>query len=66
MDINTFYVEAIYSMSWKILQRRIAATRRQSISKAELVQWQLQALEQAVDRAHLESLHIAQGRPHGE
>ncbi|KKM72280.1 hypothetical protein LCGC14_1422100 [marine sediment metagenome] len=39
----------IYGAAWKNLERKIAATRRQSISKADLVRWQLEALEQAVD-----------------
>ncbi len=40
----------IYGTAWKNLERKIAATRRQSISKADLVMWQLEALEQAVDK----------------
>ncbi len=42
----------IYGTAWKNLERKIAATRRQSISKADLVLWQLEALEQAVDEYH--------------
>ena len=40
----------IYGTAWKNLEHKIAATRRQSISKADLVLWQLEALEQAVDK----------------
>ncbi len=43
----------IYGTAWKNLERKIAATRRQSISKADLVLWQLEALEQAVDKCGL-------------
>ena len=59
----------IYSVAWKILERKIAATRRQSISKADLVQWQLQAIEEAVDRFNLEGVYAGMtrpGAPHGE
>ena len=40
----------IYGTAWKNLEHKIAATRRRSISKADLVMWQLEALEQAVDK----------------
>ncbi|KKM74559.1 hypothetical protein LCGC14_1399180 [marine sediment metagenome] len=46
----------IYGTAWKNLERKIAATRRQSISKADLVLWQLEALEQAVDEYHAADL----------
>jgi len=39
----------IYGTAWKNLEKKIAATRRQSISRADLVKWQLEALEEAVD-----------------
>lgn len=41
----------IYGTAWKLLGKKIAKSRRQSISKADLAEWQLQALEQAVDEA---------------
>jgi len=40
----------IYGIAWKSLERKIASTRRQSISKSDLTQWQLEALEEAVDK----------------
>ncbi len=43
----------IYGIAWKNLERKIAATRRQSIRKADLLKWQLEALEEAVDKYHL-------------
>lgn len=46
-----------YSIAWKILAERIAATRKQSISKHDLLGWQLKALEDAVDRIHLEAVY---------
>ncbi|KKM24153.1 hypothetical protein LCGC14_1608040, partial [marine sediment metagenome] len=46
----------IYGTAWKNLERKIAATRRRSISKADLVRWQLEALEQAVDEYHAADL----------
>ncbi|KKK98439.1 hypothetical protein LCGC14_2642750 [marine sediment metagenome] len=39
----------VYGLAWKLLELRIAKTRRQSISKKDLAEWQLKALEQAVD-----------------
>lgn len=42
-------MHSIYGTAWKILEERIAKTRRQSISKADLIEWQLKSLEQAVD-----------------
>ncbi|KKL12072.1 hypothetical protein LCGC14_2539470 [marine sediment metagenome] len=39
----------VYAVAWKALKARIAKSRRRSISKADLVQWQLEALEQATD-----------------
>ena len=41
----------IYGIAWKSLEKKIAASRRRSISKADLVKWQLEALEEAVDEA---------------
>ena len=38
----------IYGIAWKNLEKKIAATRRRSISKADLTKWQLEALEEAV------------------
>ena len=46
----------IYGMAWKNLEKKIAATRRQSIHKADLLKWQLEALEEAVDEMEPESL----------
>ena len=43
----------IYGMAWKNLEKKIAATRRQSIRKADLTKWQLEALEEAIDQAVL-------------
>jgi len=39
----------VYGLAWKLLEQRINKTRRQSISKKDLAEWQLKALEQAVD-----------------
>ncbi len=38
----------IYGIAWKNLEKKIAATRRQSIRKTDLLKWQLEALEEAV------------------
>jgi len=38
-----------YALAWKLLEKRVAKSRRQSISKADLVEWQLRSLEEAVD-----------------
>ncbi len=38
-----------YRTAWDILRGKIAKSRRQSISKADLMQWQLEALERAVN-----------------
>ena len=54
----------IYSIAWKILAERIVSTRKQSISKHDLLGWQLKALEEAVDRIHLEAVY--KGMPHGQ
>ncbi|KKL26124.1 hypothetical protein LCGC14_2398410 [marine sediment metagenome] len=56
----------IYSVAWKMLERKIASTRRQSISKVDLMKWQLEALEEAVDRAALEMLYAEMERRSGE
>ena len=37
----------VYALAWRHLKKMIAASRRQSITKSDLVGWQLQALEQA-------------------
>ena len=47
----------IYGVAWKILEERIAKSRRQSISKSDLIEWQLRALEAAVDRFCLEAIY---------
>ncbi|KKN10954.1 hypothetical protein LCGC14_1031340 [marine sediment metagenome] len=47
----------IYSVAWKILEEKITKSRRQSISKADLMEWQLRALEAAVDRFCLEAVY---------
>jgi hypothetical protein len=39
----------VYALAWKLLEKQIAKSRRQSISKADLVEWQLHALEKAID-----------------
>ncbi len=39
----------VYGLAWKLLEKHIAKSRRQSISKADLMEWQLKALEQAID-----------------
>ena len=44
----------IYGTAWKNLEQKIAATRRQSIRKADLMKWQLEALEDAVDKSRIE------------
>ncbi len=38
-----------YRTAWDILRGKIAKSRRQAISKADLMQWQLEALERAVN-----------------
>jgi len=52
----------IYSVAWKILEEKIAKSRRQSISKADLMEWQLRALEAAVDRFRLEAAYAEMQR----
>ncbi len=42
----------IYGIAWKNLEKKITATRRRSISKADLTKWMLEALEEAVDECH--------------
>ncbi|KKM92737.1 hypothetical protein LCGC14_1215540 [marine sediment metagenome] len=59
----------VYGMAWKNLEKKIAATRRRSISKADLTKWQLEALEEAVDRSRQGVNLLAapippEGRPH--
>lgn len=44
----------IYQTAWAILKDRVARSRKQSIPRAELLTWQLQALEAAVDRFYFE------------
>lgn len=56
----------IYSVAWKMLEEKIAKSRRRSISKADLVQWQLQALEAAVDRFALAAVYEEMERRSGE
>ena len=56
----------IYMMAWKSLDARIAKSRRQSISKADIAQWQLRALEEAVDRVALEMVYADMEKQHGE
>lgn len=38
-----------YGRAWRILRDRIVRSRRQTISRTDLMYWQLQALEQAVN-----------------
>ncbi len=40
----------IYSIAWKNLEKKIAATRRRSIHRSDLNKWMLEALEEAVDK----------------
>ncbi len=47
----------IYGIAWEILRDRIARSRRQTISKADLIDWQLQALEAAVNKFNFEAKH---------
>ncbi len=56
----------IYNMAWKILEETIARSRKQSISKADLMQWQLRALEAAVDRAALEKVYADMAEQRGQ
>lgn len=42
----------IYPRAWHYLRKKIASTRRQSISKGELRLWLYNALEQAVDECY--------------
>ena len=57
----------IYSIAWKVLEERIAKSRRQSISKADLLEWRLQALEQAIDIFNLPSIEgVIPGIVHGQ
>ncbi len=56
----------IYSYAWKMLEERIASTRKQSISKADLIGWQLRSLEQAVDRVALEEIYTQMAEQRGE
>jgi len=51
----------IYSIAWKVLEERIAKSRRQSISKSDLVEWRLQALEQAIDIFNRPSIEVTHG-----
>ncbi|KKN47206.1 hypothetical protein LCGC14_0665470 [marine sediment metagenome] len=39
----------IYGAAWKNLERKIASSRRRSLTRADLIAWQLEALEKAVD-----------------
>ncbi len=43
----------IYSLAWKLLEKRIAKSRRQAITKADIREWQLRSLEEAVDNCDL-------------
>ena len=56
----------IYGIAWKMLEEKIARSRRRSVSKADLVQWQLQALEAAVDRVILEVVYQEMRKPRGQ
>jgi len=51
----------IYSIAWKVLEERIAKSRRQSISKSDLIEWRLQALEQAIDIFNRPSIEVTHG-----
>ena len=39
----------VYRLSWKLFNVWVAKSRRQSISKADIAEWQLRALQEAVD-----------------
>ena len=39
----------VYALAWKLLEKQILKTRRQAISKYDLLSWRLKALEEAVD-----------------
>ncbi len=39
----------VYGLAWQLLGRRIAKSRRQTITKTELIEWRLKELENAVD-----------------
>ena len=39
----------IYTVAWRLLQKRIAASRRQTIARRELERWQLEALQKAIE-----------------
>jgi len=45
----------IYNVAWEILRDRIARSRKQAIPKADLISWQLQALEAAVNKFNFEA-----------
>lgn len=48
----------IYQTAWAILKDRVARSRKQSIPRTELLTWQLQALEAAVDRFYHEEKNL--------
>lgn len=48
----------IYQTAWAILKDRVARSRKQSIPRTELLTWQLQALEAAVDRFYFEKADL--------
>ncbi len=39
----------VYRLSWKLFATWVAKSRRQSISKADIAEWRLMSLEEAVD-----------------
>ncbi|KKM94897.1 hypothetical protein LCGC14_1193690 [marine sediment metagenome] len=51
----------IYSIAWKVLEEKIAKSRKQSIHKSDLVEWRLQALEQAIEIFNSTSIEITHG-----
>ncbi|KKM74507.1 hypothetical protein LCGC14_1399670 [marine sediment metagenome] len=48
----------IYQTAWAILKDRVARSRKQSIPRTELLTWQLQALEAAVDKFYFEGKNL--------
>lgn len=39
----------VYRLSWKLFALWVAKSRKQSISKADITEWRLRAVEEAVD-----------------
>lgn len=56
----------IYGHAWRLLEELIARSRKQSISKTDLVGWQLKALEEAVNLSDLEQRIFKAVDEHGQ